>query len=193
MRTIFIIFAFFLISEGNAAAEGKAILSESKVGINAPFGGEEYCRKYPAECGRSAPTAAPLKWLSQIEEVQQRVNGAMRYSAAGPGLYHWTIKTRPASGDCKDYAVTKLHLLAKAGVPRGAMRLAHVLTKGLPHLVLVVRVKREGGLAEDMVLDNLQKEVRPWWELPYLWVKGTKLGDPKKWVLLAIPVPVVRK
>ena len=85
----------------------------------------------------------------------------------------------PSAGDCKDYAITKRHELLLKGWPSRALLLSEVaLPSGEHHLVLVVRVK-----GDDLILDNLKDEVRSVGVAAgeYAWVKIQAPQNPKFW------------
>jgi predicted transglutaminase-like cysteine proteinase len=77
--------------------------------------------------------------------------------------------------------VTKRHDLLALGWPSRALLLAEVVTTwGEHHLVVVVRAK-EG----DLVIDNLNANIRPWLKTQYRWVRVQSPQDPIMWSTVA--------
>lgn len=84
------------------------------------------------------PTLAFDRWsawpvdMGLLRRVNRAVNAAITYRPEGKDVWG-------SGADCEDYALRKLALLLKAGVPRGALRLAVARVGGRGHAVLVVR------------------------------------------------------
>jgi predicted transglutaminase-like cysteine proteinase len=85
---------------------------------------------------------------------------------------HWGVVDRwdfpnDGEGDCEDYQLLKRKILARAGLPRRAMRMTVVIDEeGQGHAVLTVRTSRG-----DFVLDNKHDAVLTWDQTPYTYVK----------------------
>lgn len=162
--------------------EGTSAMPEGEI-VLAPLSFVRFCLRRPAECAASGETGAPATSsppLAELRHVNRAVNRAIRPRHKVPvnGLGDWTIA--PASGDCNDFAVTKRHELLKRGWAMSSLLLSAVETAwGEAHLVLVVRTDEE-----DLVLDNLTGEIRPWRETGYRWVKRQSATDPARWVSL---------
>jgi predicted transglutaminase-like cysteine proteinase len=78
----------------------------------------------------------------------------------------WDLPT-DGRGDCEDFQLLKRKLLAEAGLPRRAMRMAVVVDdEGQGHAVLMIRTDRG-----DFVLDNKVSTVLPWHRTGYIFVK----------------------
>ena len=93
----------------------------------------------------------------------------------------WLVS--PRSGDCHDYAVTKRHDLLARGWPSRSLLLSEVVTApGEHHLVLIVRTKDV-----DLVLDNLNANVRPISMTRYQWVRVKSPSNPKYWSTVSAP------
>jgi len=121
-----------------------------------------------------------------IRSVNDEVNRIMR-GATDEQVYHvadyWNAPplTPGVRGDCEDFALEKRRLLISNGVPAAALSIAIVRTRlGDDHAVLIVST-RQG----DLVLDNLQYDVRPWRKADYTWVSRQGPGDDLSWVSLA--------
>ena len=145
----------------------------------------EFCARYAEECAvdRSEPssiTLTPKLWAA-ITAVNKRVNATVTPMTDAD---HWGIADRwdlptDGIGDCEDFQLLKRKLLAEAGLPRRAMRMAVVIDeKNEGHAVLMVRTNRG-----DLVLDNKNDAVRPWFETGYAYVKRESQDD-VAWVSL---------
>jgi predicted transglutaminase-like cysteine proteinase len=89
----------------------------------------------------------------------------------------------PRAGNCHDYAVTKRHELLAHGWPARSLLLSEVITaSGEHHLVLIVRMKDV-----DLVLDNLNANVRPVALTRYWWVRVESPANPKFWSTVSVP------
>jgi predicted transglutaminase-like cysteine proteinase len=79
------------------------------------------------------------------------------------------------TGDCEDFAITKLHMLVEQGYPIEKLRLATCFTETNEyHAVLI---------ADDIwVLDNRNYDVEHKNTLPYRWVSIQKTGGSREWV-----------
>lgn len=96
-------------------------------------------RDHPELCtaiGRE-PQSAKIDPLL-LSRINAEVNSSIRYREDPHD--HWAIA--PASGDCDDFAVTKLFRLLVAGVPRTALRLAWATVEGRDHLLLLAFTTR---------------------------------------------------
>jgi predicted transglutaminase-like cysteine proteinase len=108
-------------------------------------------------CTAPSSAAAKLSDMAAIMRVNRQVNDAIlpdplaTDAAKRAENGNWRVVMPGGVGGCVEFATTKRLLLAWAGIPTGAMRMAQVRTKdGELHAVLLVRV---GG--QTVVLDNL--------------------------------------
>jgi predicted transglutaminase-like cysteine proteinase len=147
--------------------------------------GAEFCQRLPDECSVSGSEPSFLVLTPRVWEtlfsVNAHVNMAIRPRT---DQEHWGIEDRwdypdDGYGDCEDYQLVKRKLLAAAGLPRRAMRMAVVIDEdGAGHAVLIVRTSRG-----ELVLDNQTDAVLPWSETAYTYVKRESETD-GKWVSL---------
>lgn len=147
----------------------------------APFSQVLFCKEYPRECRGAAALNAKLDMTADhwqaLNDVNRRVNAAIRPKADEASLLGDRWRISPAEGDCDDYAVTKRHLLVGMGWPASALRIAVVRTrKGEGHAVLVVKTR--GG---DVVLDNLTDQVLDWSATGLTFVKMQSGVSPRLW------------
>lgn len=119
--------------------------------------------------------------MAQLQEVNRRVNSAIRPEPNLEGLRGEKWLLHPTSGDCNDYAVTKRHDLIAKGFPARSVLLSEVVTSwGEHHLVVVVRT-----FSGDLVLDNLTGHILPWSKKSYRWVRIQMPKNPTYWASLA--------
>lgn len=142
-----------------------------------PAGFGAFCSDHPEFCFK-IPAAAPIgrDAMPTLVEINRDVNNRIvRMTTLDP--IGWQIG--PARGDCNDFAVTKLARLVESGIPRGALRLAAVITPlGEPHLVLVAETE-----IGSLVLDSLRDDLRRWDATGYRWISAevNLPGDSMAW------------
>jgi len=154
----------------------------------APISFVRFCMRKPEDCSvqdlasHSGPVALTKSRMAELVKVNRDVNRAIRpkANANGVGAEEWLIS--PREGDCKDYAITKRHELLRHGWPSNSLLLAEVVVpSGEHHVVLVVRTREE-----DLVLDNLNKNVRPVSQVHYQWVRAQQTENPKFWSMISV-------
>lgn len=160
----------------------------------APFAHVRFCLANPAECRERKMVfrGGPVKLTDAKRRELQQVNlETNREIIATPALDEtaatekWLIS--PARGDCNDYAVTKRHKLLAKGWPARALLLAHVVVpSGEHHLVVVVRTDKG-----DLVLDNLNSNLRSPSKTGYEWVRVESPVNPKYWSKVTTPAAAV--
>ena len=154
-----------------------------KTPVLAPMAFLRFCTRYPEDC-KVRPTefenaSVPLTKvrLAELIKVNRDVNHTIRpqENVGGVMAEEWLVA--PHHGDCNDYAVTKRHQLLAHGWPSHSLLLAEVVVAwGEHHLVLVVRTRED-----DLVLDNLNQEVRSISQIEYQWVRAQQAENPKFW------------
>ncbi|MGJ3264646.1 MAG: transglutaminase-like cysteine peptidase [Salinarimonas sp.] len=163
-----------MLLSGAAQALPPVSVASADVGSAQPIQGwVDFCRSYPGECVVDTREPERIRldaetWRA-IVEINERVNAAVRPTTdwEAYGLADlWTFPTG-GFGDCEDYQLLKRNLLAQAGVPRRAMRMAVVIDeRDEGHAVLMVLTDRG-----DLVLDNVRDAVLPWHDTGYTYVK----------------------
>jgi predicted transglutaminase-like cysteine proteinase len=151
-----------------------------------PMAYTQFCVRYRDECRkrpifRGGPVKLTEERWADLREVNQVVNRgiAPESNELGVAGEKWLIN--PASGDCNDYAVSKRHELLARGWPARALLLAEVVvSSGEHHLVVVVRTR-----TGDLVLDNLNPQIKPWARVPYRWVRVQLPSSQKLWATVA--------
>jgi predicted transglutaminase-like cysteine proteinase len=153
-----------------------------------PFAHIRFCLAYPRECQATGRQNQPLQLdalrSAELRSVNRRVNQTIRPQRNTRGVLGDAWIVWPQAGDCNDFAVTKRHELLTRRWPSSALLLAEVATGyGKHHLVLVVRTH-----VGDLVLDNLQPDVRDWRFSQYRWVRIQSPVNPALWLTFK-PVP----
>lgn len=151
-----------------------------------PMAYTQFCVRYQDECRkrpvfRGGPIKLTEERWAELREVNQVVNRGIipENNELGVAGEKWLIN--PASGDCNDYAVSKRHELLARGWPARALLLAEVVvSSGEHHLVVVVRTR-----TGDLILDNLNPQIKPWARVPYRWVRVQLPSNQKLWATVA--------
>jgi predicted transglutaminase-like cysteine proteinase len=154
-----------------AASQPQAATAASK----APLGYQLLCLKSPGECqgGGAATVDGTERLLNLLRSVNASVNRAIVPRADGKAD---TWSASASAGDCEDYVLAKRRALLEQGLSAGALRIAHVRTRGgEDHAILVVKTTRG-----DFVLDNLDGKVRPLSQSGYRLVSMSG-ADPLDW------------
>jgi predicted transglutaminase-like cysteine proteinase len=153
----------------------------------APRGFIGFCLRYQGECKSAAPAPVAVDLTEdselQLEFVQAKVNRLVR-PRANPD-HVWDYPT-DGYGDCNKYAIAKRAELIALGWPRTALLLAAATTEdGEGHLVLVVTTSKG-----DLVLDNRQRHIVEWRDLPYRWISRQNPRNLAEWVSI-VQRPVI--
>ncbi len=142
----------------------------------------DQCGAHPGEADRVALTAA--SW-AKILYVNRKVNADV-WAVSDMKHYgreeYWTLPT-DGYGDCEDFALLKRKILAEAGLPEAALRIAVVQTpRDVRHAVLTVVTDRG-----DFVLDNMNDDVLAWNRTGFVWLERQDPAHPLGWVSLSAP------
>lgn len=149
-----------------------------------PFAYTHFCLRHRQEC-RVQGRAFRRPRLEELSRVNREVNRAIapRQYVSEKTFDTWRIA--PKAGDCNDYAVSKRHELLARGWPSRTLLLSEVVTPwGEHHLILVVRTDRG-----NLVLDNLNPQIRHWSRTPYSWVRMPLPDQPSLWATIKEPRP----
>jgi predicted transglutaminase-like cysteine proteinase len=151
MKTALTLSALLLATTANAGT------------VTPPSGALQFCLRNNSFCDPHPVTSAPLTDMPTIMRVNRQVNDAIlpdplaTDAAKRAENGNWRVVMPGGVGACVEYVQSKRFLLAWAGIPTGAMRMAQVRTKdGELHAVLLVRVG-----AQTVVLDNMTPVVWP--------------------------------
>jgi predicted transglutaminase-like cysteine proteinase len=149
----------------------------------APMAHTRFCMEYPDECRtrkivfRSGRVKLTPQRVEDLVAVNSMINSTIKpeRNVSGIGGERWLVA--PSFGDCNDYAVTKRHELIARGWPPQSLLLAEVVTNwGEHHLVVVARTK-----TADLVIDNLNANIKPWTRTNYSWVRIQTPNNPMFW------------
>lgn len=150
-----------------------------------PIGHHEFCRVHSAECAVRSDSRVRVRldqarW-SELTAVNQEVNTGIR-PATDQELFGrpevWDFPDE--SGDCEDFVLLKRKELMDKGWPAAALLITVVRqTNGDGHAVLTVTTNRG-----DLVLDNLDPQIRLWSETSYRYLKRQSEYDSGAWVAI---------
>jgi predicted transglutaminase-like cysteine proteinase len=144
-----------------------------------PLGAMMFCTSHPDECSSDDATSTRValtdQAMQELRDVQYRVDEAI--DPTGPVALAWDYAV-DGRGSCVQYALEKRRDLIERGWPVSALRLATAITHGVGHLILIANTT-----AGDYALDNMQRDVTPWQELPYEWGEIQQGASLRHWVL----------
>jgi predicted transglutaminase-like cysteine proteinase len=148
-----------------------------------PIGHFEFCQGHPAECAVKSRSEkrihlTPARWNALVA-VNNAVNAAVKPATDEEMFGKPEVWSYPAGeGDCEDFVLEKRRELIAKGWPVGALLITVVRQRnGDGHAVLTVLSDRG-----DLVLDNLQQEVRVWSDTDYQFVKRQSEFNSGRWV-----------
>lgn len=147
-----------------------------------PVGHYEFCQGYADRCGPNEDVrliALTPRVQAKLDEVNDAVNVGI-LPKTDEEMYgvpeKWVYPT--TEGDCEDYALLKQYMLERAGYPRSSLLLTVLRqANGAGHAVLTVTTDKG-----DLVLDNLEEEIRDWAMTTYTFLKRQSAEDSSKWV-----------
>ena len=127
------------------------------------------CEQSAARLRALVANEAPRGFTQLVSAVNAGVNRLIRYRpdrATYGQLDFWanpSTTLNRGAGDCEDYAILKMAVLADAGIPRSAMSIVVVKDqrRDVYHAVLSVRTTQG-----NFILDNVRQEVLADTELP---------------------------
>lgn len=172
--------------------DGERILGTVLMGIGKTPYDDDWARlkKSHADLAQLAADIAPVDQpLQRIATVNRWVNRHIEYgediAVHGQADYWSDASTTLAikKGDCEDYAILKMELLASIGIPRAAMAITILRDKILrrQHAVLIVK-NGDGTLMLDNMTDKLLDGAGDYDYSPII-----SLGENQSWIH-AIPL-----
>jgi predicted transglutaminase-like cysteine proteinase len=149
-----------------------------------PIGHYEFCQRMSSECriwsGRRDPVQMSDAMRALLGSVNTAVNRsitAMSDDKAYSRREFWTLPGE-GTGDCEDYVLLKRKTLHAHGIPLSNLLITVVRLKdGEGHAVLTVRTG-DG----DLILDNLNDDVKPWAQTGYRFMKRQSARYTGRWV-----------
>lgn len=151
-----------------------------------PIGHYEFCRAKPDECAIRTHRHGPLALTDALRETISAINAAV--NAAVRPMSDFDIYGRDevwaypdqGVGDCEDYVLEKRRQLAAVGVSLSNLLITVVRKRdGEGHAVLTLRTDKG-----DLILDNLNDELRLWYETGYRYLKRQSSEHTGRWVTL---------
>lgn len=150
-----------------------------------PIGHYEFCQSHRDECSvRSRSTAAvrltEFGWAT-VRAINSSVNSSIT-PMTDQDLYGreevWAYPTD--AGDCEDFVLLKRAKLIQHGFSASDLLITVVRKPdGEGHAILTLRTS-EG----DYILDNLEDEVKIWYETPYTFLKRQATFNSGRWVTI---------
>lgn len=158
----------------------------AKAGLTTrPTGHHEFCKRHRSECqiktrGNARVRLTAARW-NELVAVNSAVNQAIMpvtdqelFGREEVWIYPTTV------GDCEDFVLLKRRELIQRGWPVGSLLITVVRQKnGDGHAVLTVLTDRG-----DLVLDNLEQQVKVWSQTDYLYLKRQSEFDTGRWVAI---------
>ena len=151
-----------------------------------PIGHYEFCKRAPQECAERIRDDGPLHvskaTLAKISGVNRAVNAAVKPMNDRDIYGREEVWTYPDNGigDCEDYVLEKRRRLEASGISLSNLLITVVRKRdGEGHAVLTVRTDRG-----DLILDNLNDEVRLWSHTGYKYLKRQASTHTGRWVSL---------
>ncbi len=150
-----------------------------------PAGHNDFCRRNPAECRVKTKVEPRVHLTAERWNELVAVNNEVNWAVApvtdlelfGKEELWVYPKTK---GDCEDFVLEKRRDLVKQGWSVGALLITVVRqTNGDGHAVLTVLTDRG-----DLVLDNLEPQVKIWSQTEYQYVKRQSEIDSGRWVAI---------
>ena len=150
-----------------------------------PIGHHQFCQVHSAECAVLSDSRVRVRldqtrW-EQLAAINQGVNTGIR-PATDQELFGkpevWDFPD--GSGDCEDFVLLKRQRLMEKGWPAAALLITVVRqTNGDGHAVLTVTSNRG-----DLVLDNLDPQIKLWSETSYRYLKRQSEYDTGAWLAI---------
>lgn len=149
-----------------------------------PMGFVDFCQRNEQECvsrqgRRDAVVLTPAR-MQRLAHVNAAIN-AMIQPISDADHYgvveYWTIP-KDRRGDCEDYVLEKKRVLIKHGWPESALLITVVNDEhNEGHAVLTIRTTQG-----DLILDNKNSKILPWYKTPYTYLKRQSIANPQVWV-----------
>lgn len=180
--------AVIALSPSFAGAE-HAGWAETGAEVSVPYGWVDFCMRYRGECPTGVRSPRDIEYTSRAQRDIERINRWVNKTVESVSdkdhfgvVDRWDYPT-DGKGDCEDYVLLKRRMLSDLGYPMQALLITVVKDKkGDGHAVLTMRTDRG-----DLVLDNLEDEVKGWKKTGYRFVKRQSQYDYNSWVSIGAP------
>lgn len=150
-----------------------------------PIGHHEFCMRHWSECRVTSRADARVhltaaRWNDLIA-INSQINNTIVPVTDSEMFGREEVWVYPEiMGDCEDFVLLKRRELMAAGWPVGSLLVTVVRQKnGDGHAVLTVRTDRG-----DLVLDNLESQVKIWNQTDYQYVKRQSEFHTGRWVAI---------
>ncbi|MGY6709912.1 MAG: transglutaminase-like cysteine peptidase [Rhizobiaceae bacterium] len=151
-----------------------------------PIGHYEFCKRKPSECSIRPADNGPVTLTDDLVKTIERVNLAVNDAVTAMSdtenygqTEYWSYPDH-GYGDCEDHALEKRRTLKRKGISLSNLLITVVrLSNGEGHAILTVRTDQG-----DLVLDNLNDEVKLWSETDYRFLKRQASDHTGRWVSL---------
>ncbi len=170
---------------GAGPAAGSGLMATGGL-TSQPIGHFQFCKEMPSECAVRSRDAGPTRMTNALWEkivaVNAAVNSAIKPMSDQEIYGRKEVWTYPVNGvgDCEDYVLEKRRRLNDAGISLSNLLITVVRKRdGEGHAVLTVRTDRG-----DLILDNLDEEVRLWSDTNYRYLKRQASHHTGRWVSL---------
>lgn len=158
----------------------------AKIGLTTqPAGHHEFCKHHRNECliktrGDARVHLTADRW-NQLVAVNAGVNRDIKPVTDKELFGREEVWFYPTTmGDCEDFVLLKRRELIASGWPVGALLLTVVRQlNGDGHAVLTVLTDRG-----DLILDNLESEIKLWSDTDYRYIKRQSQFDTGRWVAI---------
>lgn len=168
-----------------AAGSGRSDFMSVNGKTAQPIGHYEFCQVHSAECtvrsdSRVRVRLDQTRW-NELTAINRAVNTGIR-PTTDQELYGqpevWAFPD--GSGDCEDFVLLKRKQLMDKGWPAAALLITVVRqANGDGHAVLTVTTNRG-----DLVLDNLDPQIKLWSETSYRYLKRQSEYDSGAWMAI---------
>ena len=150
-----------------------------------PIGHHDFCQTHTEDCSIHSDTRVRVKldaarWRD-LNQINTAVNTGIRPATDEELFGQPEVWTYPdTAGDCEDFVLLKQRKLMDKGWPAGALLITVVRqTNGDGHAVLTVTTDHG-----DLVLDNLDPQVKLWSETSYRYLKRQSEYDTGAWMAI---------
>ncbi|NDY56343.1 transglutaminase-like cysteine peptidase [Desulfovibrio sulfodismutans] len=158
------------LPQASMGGGGDPSLLPDEINSNGPDGFQEFCEAYPGHPSCTYNGCKTVDYADDLRTTLQRINDEVNAAHAyqsDAALYnkleHWTVLGDGQSGDCEDFALTKVGALIASGIPAGAIKLV-VGKAGNGEGHAWVEVQTTNG---NYALDINYTSVKPTSSLPY--------------------------
>jgi predicted transglutaminase-like cysteine proteinase len=158
----------------------------AKAGLTSrPAGHHEFCKRHRNECqiktrGDARVRLTSARW-NELVAVNSTINQGIKPVTDEEVFGREEVWDYPTTmGDCEDFVLLKRRELIRSGWPVGSLLVTVVRQKnGDGHAVLTVLTDRG-----DLILDNLEQQVKVWSQTDYRYLKRQSEFDTGRWVAI---------